>query len=208
MSGKFSKKLKRELTANPKKAVSLGLLLLVAVWFWAPLFSKWFGGDKKPAVVIAPTATGTPDDAAAAVTTPAAPTALVVNWKQAAAWIDGDRLMKPVAAIDLPRNPFGLTAEPVVDVTEREAAVRQATAPRAPEELGLTLSSTIVGSRGKSALISGRVYPQGSKVVAGESGQSYTLVEVGSRHVVLALNGQTYLLSIPNVKVDGDGQTP
>src|ERR1700681_3555557 len=43
VNSRFSVKLRREIAANPKKAGILALLLIVAIWFWAPLLGKWFG---------------------------------------------------------------------------------------------------------------------------------------------------------------------
>ena len=46
---KLAKQARRDLLANPKKAAILGLMLLVALYFWGPLLWKWFApaGGKK-----------------------------------------------------------------------------------------------------------------------------------------------------------------
>ena len=38
---KLAKQARRDLLANPKKAALLGLMLLVAAYFWGPLLWKW-----------------------------------------------------------------------------------------------------------------------------------------------------------------------
>src|SRR6266576_3193818 len=46
---KLAKQLRRDLAANPKKAAALGLMVLVALYFWGPLAWKWVaaGGNKR-----------------------------------------------------------------------------------------------------------------------------------------------------------------
>ena len=40
---RFAKRLRREVIANPKKAAILGIMLLVAIYFWTPLVMGWMG---------------------------------------------------------------------------------------------------------------------------------------------------------------------
>ena len=39
--GKLTKRLKKELGANPKQAAALAVVCLVGLWFWWPLLTKW-----------------------------------------------------------------------------------------------------------------------------------------------------------------------
>ena len=39
---KLTKQLRRDIAANPKKAAALGLMVLVALYFWGPLVWSWF----------------------------------------------------------------------------------------------------------------------------------------------------------------------
>jgi len=43
--GKTARQIRREATRSPKKAAVLGLLCIVALWFWAPLVWDWLGED-------------------------------------------------------------------------------------------------------------------------------------------------------------------
>jgi hypothetical protein len=52
--------LKRELTANPKKAAALGALFIVAIWFWAPLLKDWIAPAVKVPAAPPGNAAGTP----------------------------------------------------------------------------------------------------------------------------------------------------
>lgn len=45
---KFVKKLKKDLKKSPGKACVLALLLVVALWFWAPLIMNMFGQEPEP----------------------------------------------------------------------------------------------------------------------------------------------------------------
>jgi hypothetical protein len=41
MGSPVIRKLRREIKANPAKAAALGILFVVAIWFWIPLVQKW-----------------------------------------------------------------------------------------------------------------------------------------------------------------------
>ncbi|MBW3598852.1 MAG: hypothetical protein KY475_16450, partial [Planctomycetes bacterium] len=45
---KLLRRLRRELTRNPKQSAVLGIGLLVAAYFWAPLAAGWLPGASKP----------------------------------------------------------------------------------------------------------------------------------------------------------------
>ena len=42
----LSKQLNHEITANPKKAIFLGILMAVGLYFWVPLLWGWVHKDK------------------------------------------------------------------------------------------------------------------------------------------------------------------
>ena len=60
--GNIAKQLRREATANPKKASVLGLLAVVALWFWAPLVWGWIfaSEDEEGVKATQPTAQSAP----------------------------------------------------------------------------------------------------------------------------------------------------
>ena len=43
---KLARQLRRDVAASPKKAVALGLMVLVALYFWAPMVWKWIAPDQ------------------------------------------------------------------------------------------------------------------------------------------------------------------
>lgn len=212
MSANLGKRLKREILAKPKQAGALGALVLLAAWFWAPLMSKWFGGASATTVPAAPaTATATPAIAPSAapggpVATPtaasmsAAPATAQPTWRQLAAAIDADPHMQPASELAIARNPFAPlpTAAPLVPVqTAPPAAIAEAPSDPTPDELGLVLSSTVVGGRRQTAVVNGRVYRPGGEVRIDDE-IAFVVTSVAKRRIVLSRHGQDYELTIPD----------
>src|SRR5437762_1538891 len=109
---KLAKKLRRELKNNPKKGITLGLLLVIAGYFWAPLVMGWFGNDADRAAApaaasgaAAPGATVVQPPTAAPSASPASPALPAYTWQQLAGWIDEDARMRPAVSVS-PRDPF------------------------------------------------------------------------------------------------------
>src|SRR5262245_11950203 len=106
----LAERLKREVAASPKKAAMLGVVCLVAIWFWTPLVLKWVG-KKSPAEEL--TVASVEEDATATPVMPA-PTAetnksivsaVSSDWQKILKWIRNDPKMKPHTAIGR-RDPF------------------------------------------------------------------------------------------------------
>jgi hypothetical protein len=157
----FGKQLQREIKANPVKAGVLALVLLVALWFWAPLVVGLFGGGskpKKPAVAAAPVAgqtggTGMGVHPAGTASTTQQPK-WNPSWREVKEWIGKNPRMAPATPIDSPRDPFRAVAPP--------ASREQVKKPDVPkldmENLGLELTGTLIGPRRSVAMINGRAY--------------------------------------------------
>ena len=202
-SGNLAKRLQREIKASPQKAAVLGVLALVALYFWAPLLLGWVSGGKSPAAAVAlqdpasaaqPLTIATSDDTGASV----GPT-----WQEIDAWIERDLMMKPAAADLLAHNPFHVQTDIVqtdelaaVEAAPDEAGQQQQSV--TPVEAGLVLTSTITGGKRPVALINGRAYARGSTIRGeGEFGSTtFTLVEVRSKSVVLRQGDKTYEVKI------------
>jgi hypothetical protein len=203
----FIERLKREIKASPKKAAMLGLVCLVAVWFWTPLVLKWSG--KKSATddivaaggeesIVDPVATAAPtlttNDGATATATP--PTA---SWQKILKWINSDPKMKPHVATFGRRDPFAPTAA-------RSTAKLAETAPEqkapdvTPQEAGISVSSTVVGIKNRTALINGRAYREEQQVAGSKSQDKFLLVEIRSKSVVLERNDKRYEVKIPKLE--------
>jgi hypothetical protein len=199
-NNKFIRRLRREITSSPKKAVVLGLSLVVAIWFWTPLVAKWTGaksgGDDTP---VAPAGA----EEVAANSTPVAQTSAVKtatpNWHQVLEWMHKDPLMEPYTASAEGRDPFAPAAS---QLAKREATQQPiAEAPElSPEQAGLMLRSTVVGPRAKTALINGRAYHEQQSVVAANGRDRFLLVEIRPSSIVLQRHGRTFEVKLPRVE--------
>lgn len=214
MSANLGKRLKREILAKPKQAGALAALVVLAAWFWAPLVSKWFGGTAAMTTT-APSSTAAPASTPATTTTaplaaPLAPVATATvatagpavaqpTWRQLAAAIDADPHMKPASELAIDRNPFAPlpTAVPAARTeTAPPAAIAEIPSDPTPDELGLVLSSTVVGGRRQTAVVNGRVYRPGGEVRIDDE-IAFVVTSVAPRRIVLSRNGQDYQLTIP-----------
>lgn len=196
------KQLRREISANPKKALFLGLLILVALYFWAPLVCGWFTEDDSPATTAAADAEAElPSAAPAQPKTPPEQEAegLRHPWQQLVHWMDNDPRTLPAILPPEQRDPF---LSPKPQVAEEDTQDKPKTVPpeTTPEGLGMVLSSTIIGPRRRLARISGKTYKLGQSVTLEKDGQQVTfkLVELHPRRVVLEREGKRFDLKIPS----------
>src|SRR5687767_12645531 len=96
-SNSFGKRLSRELSRNKGKSAALCILCLVALYFWLPLFSKYFK-KKKGVPTAAPTVETTSvasASAAAALKSPAAMAEEIpqFDWKEFLTWMSHEPRM-------------------------------------------------------------------------------------------------------------------
>ena len=195
---KLEKQLRREIAAHPAKAGVLGLMFLAATYFWVPLVWKWTVGDKpsgSPATAAAqPVSPGVPPPASAAPAATATTAATgTLGWRELVKRMDADPRMVPAQSWRMERDPFRLPPGENAAVENPEAAADLA--PKTPAELGLVLSSTIVGPRRSTALLGGKTYvllhngPQQSQpiVVVEQAGAEYPfkLIAIMPRKVIL-----------------------
>ena len=201
----LAKKLQSEMKANPVKAGGLGVLLVVAGYFWTPLVKGYIFHAQTAPVPVA-TADGAPQGTpmpavAQIVDAPKAPEQSVYDWPTYAQRIDDDVKMRSVIELPNARDPF---ESPHVKPLE-EAAATIVPAPKAadsspldPRDAGLVLSSTFVGPRKQIALIGGKPYQIGDRVRAQKDGlkATFTLIDVQPRLIVLERKGKQYELAI------------
>jgi hypothetical protein len=196
----LQQRLRREATKNPKQAAVLGLLLVVALWFWAPLVWSWLPKDQQasaPQSEQPTTVASQPKDDKPAEAEPAEAATVGPTWETLAAWMKQDPLMAPATRLVGDRNPFA-NAEPVEVVEIVEPPRREERKEWTPDAMGLVLTSTIVGPRKRAALISGRAYTQGEKIVrqVEDARVVFELVEVYPRRIVLARDHARYELKL------------
>lgn len=167
-------RLKGDLRRSPGKAAILGILVLVALWFWAPLLWKWGGQDRDSktnelaATATTPTVAGTP--AAQAESQGAAETKKAPkrpSWNDLLSAIERDGRMRSAMLDDGFLSPFRRDA-PKLDEEETDETKNE-TKPQDmhPSRFGLVLTSTLVGPRSRLATIKGETYRQGDTIAVG-----------------------------------------
>lgn len=203
---KLVKKLKRDISASPQKAAALGLMVLVALYFWAPLVLKFSGGKSKTKKVAAKQLILTDDPI---ITTVAAhPATDAVRWDRVRQSMAHDQMMLAVAHRPEWRDPFHRlpiesntnepkdTAEPVSQPKQR-ADVPPLDESATQEKLaGITISTLLIGKRESAAMIRGTVYRVGDTIVlGGEKGEENLelwVVSIDAAGVELEYGGKTF----------------
>ncbi len=206
--GSLGNRLKREIKANPKKAVILGVVTLVAVYFWVPLVLGW-ANKNKSRVAATPVVTANASTAPVASPIPNGSTggnetsaAVRPSWAQVAQWKQNDPRTKTADPLATDRDPFSPVKTETI--SPEEVAAKAASAKPAvlsPAQAGLVLTSTVVGPERRVAQINGKSYSVGQTIqVIKDSkslGISFTLVDVQPRSVVLESDGRQFDLAIP-----------
>ncbi|HEX4131330.1 MAG TPA: hypothetical protein VHZ24_14920 [Pirellulales bacterium] len=195
---RLGKQLGRELKANRQKAAALGVLALVAGWFWYPLLFKKSSAGEAQAAAANPAAATAPTPAAGSTIAPTSGSDPAVPWHDVARWIDQDPHMQPANIGDeLAHNPFEshVASNAQRAAADAELAKVAAQANLSPADLGLTLTSTIVGRHRRAALISGEVYELGEDVPAA-GGLRFHVKRIERSKVTLSRDGRDYALNL------------
>lgn len=171
-------RLKAELARNKAKSAVLGIMFLVATYFWIPLLGDLFGGDSSGEADIATPATRAQADipASVEVTKSTKGEAKPLDWRTAVARLREDPLRGPIETFSLSRDPFANLSIPLAtqppeleEETEEQKTehdVQQPPEPMPPtfEELGLVLNGIMVGINSRVATINGTNYREGQTV--------------------------------------------
>jgi len=197
---KLKRQIHREATANPKKAAFLGLMLVVALWFWSPLVWGLIAKkDSSTGLSAAAPPAGQPNIAPIVATvggnTATDATGIAsYSWSQLVRWMDDDRLTLAAKTTDRERDPF-LAVVPEKDEVVSDPE-EETPADVTPESLGLALSGTIVGSHRRVALINGRPYDKDDAVTLVKDGKEieFVIEEIDTRRVVLRRNDKLFEL--------------
>ena len=210
-TNKWIKRLRREATANPKKAAVLGLLLMVAAYYWYPLVAGWLAADgpgKKGAIAVAmpqqPPVLGNAATAAAPADNPVAqPT---WPWQVLRQWRTADERTVATTDLGLRRDPFQVAQARRMELAEKkQTPVAQPEPVITAASLGLQLSSTMVGPGRSLAIINGRTYQLGQILEWSKDGTSLALelAEVAPGRIVLRSEGQSLEVTIPQRPIAG-----
>jgi hypothetical protein len=200
-SNKLIRQLKREVTANPKKTAILGVSLVIAIWFWAPLIGKWTGMKSSGEELATPPAGAEQAPVTASANTTPATTAKTntPNWHQVLAWIHKDAFMETHIPLPGERDPFSPSGSQLARHEESKSPA-EPVPEMTPQTAGLMLRSTVIGTSNKTALINGRAYHEDQSVVAANGRDRFLLVEIHSNGIVLQRQGRSYEIKIPKVE--------
>jgi hypothetical protein len=208
----FVIRVQREIKAKPLKAAGLGVLLVVAAYFWAPLVRGYLGGGQTaagpPAASPAPTASAASQSTVSTSTSPGqaaaagGTTSAAYDWRKYSKLIDEDAKMREGAALSGPRDPF-VSPQPPAPSEPPKSAQSEAQ-PITPADAGLLLTTTLLGARKKIAEINGKSYTIGQrvKIVGDDLRASFRVVEIHPRRVILESQGRRYELKIPRPLLD------
>jgi hypothetical protein len=169
---KLAKQLRRDVAANPKKAAVLGLMALVALYFWGPLVWGWVnsgdGKNKAKAELANLILTDDPLEPADKAKARSKPK---FHWEKVRPLLAQDPRMVSATFDEVWIDPFGKPAHGegedarALDATNSSAAA--VAAQNNPPDHGLTLTSVAIGPRRSAATISGERYYVGDEIAAG-----------------------------------------
>jgi hypothetical protein len=202
----FFQALKSEAKRSPKKAAVLGLALLAAGYYWAPLVTKWFGGSSEPSVAgetaeaapIAPPAVGT----TAAPIAAAAPAPAAFEWREFSRRFESGRRTRPARLSASKRSLFGAPQFAETQVVNDEVVARKsettseslAASEAPPADVSMTLEGVILLGSKSAAVINGRAYRIGEMIQSSDGAaagaSSYRLVAVKRGAAVVSREGE------------------
>lgn len=212
----FGARLKAELCRNKAKSAALGVMCLVAVYFWAPLVAKSLGKKEPDAAATAVAESVDATSASPAVTTTNASPAEAeqLDWRTAIARSRDEPLMAAVNNFSLTRNPFAnLSIPDVVEALEDDEEIEEGKA-KPPvalkrltfDELGLVLNGTMVGTRRKMATVNGNSYQEGDEITitdldmgsAGAEVETAKLIvwQINPDHVLVSYDARLHRLDL------------
>ena len=199
---KLARQLRRDVAASPKKAVALGLMVLVALYFWAPMVWKWIAPDQGKGKSTVSVSDVILEDDPIDLAAKAKRERQDFAWEKVRRKLLADPRMSSAVYEIAWHDPFradGLTDPARATAT---AAAQAAEAQSDPNKLGLVLTSVVVGSTRRSAVISGENYQEG-QIVPGSGkkdqppgGIEFRLVRVGFHEIELERLGRTYTLKL------------
>jgi hypothetical protein len=203
---KLARRLRCEASANPKKAVVLALLVLVALYRWAPLVGTWLGKEDrkgKPAVQGSSTEI-LPSPKNTVARDEPEPVASEgdgrYRWDQVVRWMEQDPRTVASAVLATRRDPLRRAGEAAESESKQEEEPQPVVPAVTPQELGLALSATVVGANRRVAMIDGRAYTEGKTIARIQDGQrfEFALVRILPRQVVLGQGDRQFVLAIPS----------
>jgi hypothetical protein len=194
----YIQKLKKELARNKAKSAVLGLLCLVAAYYWLPLLGKLLPSKKKAATAISeaeivaqlPIPLNPVSGGPSSTTT--IPAATDLSWQEIAKAISADVYMTSVASDPTSRSPFAV-AEPVIKKSIQTDSIPadedDPAEPNTPElTVDFVVTSVIVGSRRSVATINGVSYKLGDSVRSSDA--EFQIVGIDAESISVTNGGE------------------
>jgi hypothetical protein len=200
---KIARQIRRDIAASPRKAAVLGLMVLVALYFWAPMIWGWIRPANTGSSAVASSSDLILEDEPIDPAKSAKKEGRAFAWEKVRRKVAADPRMTP-AVYDVswadPFRPPQKDAGSQTGVTPETAA---AAAPAIdPAALGLKLTSVAISAQRRAAVISGEKYREGDLVPSNGDRQGsppgiqFRLTKVGFHEVHLEYQGQTYILEL------------
>lgn len=209
----FSKQLIRDLKASAAKTATLGVLLLVGLYFWVPPLLKAFSSDSTTAKSASVDAK-TPTSGSTATTTAAAPNQPESakkprDSKTLLKLLHEQPLLQPVTAEEMPQKPFGLNDDllPLPVLIAEDALAEPPSASQAGHKLGekldgLALKSTLIGPSRRVAIINNQLFREGQTVSWND--KQLLLEAVNRKSVTLTDGSQRWQLTLKDSRGELD----
>ena len=215
----LSSQLRRDLVANPKKAAVLGLMVVVALYFWGPLAWKFLkaSGAKQNNKANMASLILTDDPIESSQQTKSG-SRIRFKWERVRQLIQQDPHMLSATFDASWVDPFG---KPAASAAEAEAtressgadpSATEATASGTtdPQGLGLVLGGIMVSPRGRIATINGEACRQGEIVVVIDSRNKNAtceirILKINRQSVQLEFGGRIFSLELAQPRLaNGD----
>ena len=203
--------MRRDMAANPKKAIALALMVVVALYFWAPMLWGYVSPKKGKKSGNAAVNLILEDDPIEEGTQGGAKPKSSYPWDKVRKLAAADPRMKPASFRRSWTNPFRKEAPAPIAGTDdpAKAAAAELAQDIDPVKAGLKLTSIVMGEKTRSATISGKTYREGQMVpkrgktpaeksdtAAAAAGPQFELIKISRSRVELARNGKTYTLDM------------
>lgn len=201
----------RDLKRSWAKSALLAVLLVVGMVLWLPPVIRTLSrGPERTSASTSATAVGTATQSATPIK-PSGPEDRgqaqdLFSWTSADEWLRSDPAAKPAEMSLVRKNPFRFDrdqfAPPILfeaeppPATDRPATGLLASAASTTDIKGAVLTSTIVSSNRRAALINDRMYNEGSEFKF--EGQTFAVERIFSNRVKLTQEGVVYYLTIPS----------
>jgi hypothetical protein len=219
--GSLGKRIKRELVKSPAKGAVLGLVCLIALWYWAPILKDWLTGasDTPPDIRVVKSEENDGTDSrpiTTAVENPGKRLSTVCNWQTLVKWLNEDPMAEPATLPEDHRDPFRRAetkmAEDLIREMQEEAeeeSTNLVAQPQTPvrqepdfSDLNLVLGGTMVGRHSRSATINGKTYLLRNDASRNREGQRIRIPIGANSATNTEANGQTITLELVQVHPD------